>query len=139
MYETINFSFIMPAFKAKYLYQAIDSILNQSYRHFELIIVNDASPENLNDIVNQCKKNNIAIICILPPAYYELSEKQKHQCEFFREYCLENDIPLFDDFNNPFFMEHPELFFDNNHLNGEGAKIYTQQILEKIGPYVKSN
>ena len=53
MEETINFSFIMPAYKARYLYQAIDSILNQSYRHLELIIVNDASPEKLKDIVDQ--------------------------------------------------------------------------------------
>lgn len=47
----ISFSFIMPAYKAKYLYAAIESILKQSYRHFELIIVNDASPENLKDII----------------------------------------------------------------------------------------
>lgn len=45
------FSFVMPAYKAEYLSKAIDSILNQSYRNFELIIVNDASPENLERII----------------------------------------------------------------------------------------
>ena len=44
-------SFVLPAYKAKFLSQAIDSILNQSYPDFELIIVDDASPEDLQDIV----------------------------------------------------------------------------------------
>jgi len=44
-------SFVLPAFKARFLDQAIDSILNQSYPDFELIIVDDASPENLKIIV----------------------------------------------------------------------------------------
>lgn len=44
-------SFVLPAYKARFLGQAIESILNQSYPDFELIIVDDASPENLKDIV----------------------------------------------------------------------------------------
>ena len=46
------FSFVMPAYKVEYLAKAIDSILNQDHIDFELIIVNDASPENLKEIVN---------------------------------------------------------------------------------------
>lgn len=48
----VSYSFVMPAYKANYLRQAIDSILSQSYTEFELIIVNDASPEDLDSIVN---------------------------------------------------------------------------------------
>lgn len=44
-------SFVLPAYKARFLSQAIDSILNQSYPNFELVIVDDASPENLREIV----------------------------------------------------------------------------------------
>lgn len=50
--ETVKYSFVLPAYKAKYLKEAIDSILNQTYADFELIIVNDASPEDLDSIVN---------------------------------------------------------------------------------------
>jgi glycosyltransferase involved in cell wall biosynthesis len=49
--ETIKYSFVLPAYKANYLKEALDSILNQTYSEFELIIVNDASPENVEGIV----------------------------------------------------------------------------------------
>lgn len=49
--ETVKYSFVLPAYKAKYLKEAIDSILAQTYTDFELIIVNDASPENVDGIV----------------------------------------------------------------------------------------
>lgn len=48
----MKFSVTIPAYKAKYLKECIDSILSQTYSDFELIIVNDASPEDLDSIVN---------------------------------------------------------------------------------------
>ena len=43
----MKYSFVLPAFKNDYLKEAIDSILSQSYKDFELIIIDDASPYNL--------------------------------------------------------------------------------------------
>ena len=49
----IKFSILIPAYKAAYLQECIDSILGQTYKNLELIIVNDASPENVDSIVKK--------------------------------------------------------------------------------------
>ncbi len=45
-------SVVLPAYKLKFLRAAIDSILDQSFTNFELIIVNDASPEDLDTLLH---------------------------------------------------------------------------------------
>lgn len=49
--KTVKYSFILPAYKSHFFKDALDSILTQTYKNFELIIVNDASPEDLESIV----------------------------------------------------------------------------------------
>lgn len=45
-------SFILPAYKRRFLKEAIASILAQTYRDFELVVVDDCSPEDLKSIVD---------------------------------------------------------------------------------------
>lgn len=59
MAKEIKFSITIPAYKDRYLKETIDSVLAQTYQNYELIIVNDASPYNLNCIVNQYKDPRI--------------------------------------------------------------------------------
>jgi len=49
----MKFSFIMPAWKGRYLADAIRSIVEQTYSDWELVVVDDCSPEDLQSIVNQ--------------------------------------------------------------------------------------
>lgn len=58
-YEDVKFSILVPAFKAMFLEECIESVLNQTYKNFELIIVNDASPENLDEIVGRFDDDRI--------------------------------------------------------------------------------
>lgn len=53
------FSILIPAYKAQYLAECIDSILAQTYSNFELVIVNDASPQNLDEIVGRYHDDRI--------------------------------------------------------------------------------
>ena len=47
-------SFILPAYKRRFLKDAIDSILAQTCRDFELVVVDDKSPEGLYEIIKEC-------------------------------------------------------------------------------------
>jgi len=53
MKERIKFSVTIPAYKDRYLKETIDSVLAQTYQNYEIVIVNDASPYNLDSIVQQ--------------------------------------------------------------------------------------
>lgn len=55
----MRFSITIPAYKRKFLSEAIESCLAQSYQDFELIIVDDASPEDLESVVNSFKDSRI--------------------------------------------------------------------------------
>ena len=46
-------SFILPAYKRRFLKEAIDSILAQTCRDFELVVVDDKSPENLYAVIGE--------------------------------------------------------------------------------------
>lgn len=56
-------SFILPAYKARFLREAIASILAQTYRDFELIVVDDCSPQGLKAIVDEFDDPRLTYHC----------------------------------------------------------------------------
>ena len=54
-------SIIMPAYNAeKYIAEAIESVLKQTYTNWELIIVNDCSKDNTKEV---CEKTEEEVVC----------------------------------------------------------------------------
>lgn len=54
-----KFSVAIPAYKTKFLKAAIQSVLRQSFGDFELIILNDCSPEPVGEIVREFADSRI--------------------------------------------------------------------------------
>ena len=58
-------SVVMPVYNSEqYLIGAVDSILNQSYKNFEFIIVNDASTDSTSEILEEYRKKDRRIILL---------------------------------------------------------------------------
>lgn len=53
------FSVTIPAYKTAFLEEAIESILSQSFKDFEIIIVDDCSPNDIKSIVDKFTDNRI--------------------------------------------------------------------------------
>lgn len=61
--EMPKISVIMPAYNAeKYIKEAIDSILSQTYEDFELIVLNDCSKDRTEEIILTCADERIVYL-----------------------------------------------------------------------------
>ena len=63
--EKKRFSIIIPAYNVQeYVNKAIDSVLKQDFKDYELIIINDASTDKTEEVVKQYeeKYNNVKLI-----------------------------------------------------------------------------
>ena len=55
----MKFSILIPAYKAAFLEECINSCLHQTYSDYEIIIVNDCSPNKLEEIIGKFSDNRI--------------------------------------------------------------------------------
>jgi len=54
----MKYSIIIPVYNTeRYLKRCIDSVLNQDYQNYEIIIINDGSPDNCEEILKTYKNN----------------------------------------------------------------------------------
>ena len=63
--QNMTISIIVPAYNAEeHIEQCIESIENQTYKYFEIIVINDGSKDNTRIICENLQKkyNNIVLI-----------------------------------------------------------------------------
>ncbi len=60
--ESLVFTIVMPSYGVEaYIRDAIEDVLHQSYRRWELIVVDDASPDRTGAIAEECAANDTRI------------------------------------------------------------------------------
>ncbi len=57
----MKFTIAIPAYKAKFLQECIESVLEQNYNNFEVVIVNDNSPQGIEEIVETFNDKRIRL------------------------------------------------------------------------------
>jgi hypothetical protein len=91
------------------------------------------NPENLNcflNIIRLCQQKGVQLIVALPPDYILLPDRgHPYELTAIENLCSDYHIPVLNDCQSPFFLSHPELFYDELHLNYAGSKIYTRQFI----------
>lgn len=89
----------------------------------------------LDTLLRNAVSRGIPVVAFLPPHYYNTYHAQSHERAL--ALCHELSIPVIDNYNDPYYRAHSELFGDKDHLNHTGAQIYTAQLCDSIKRYFK--
>lgn len=136
----------MPAYNAgKYLKVAIDSILNQTYKNFELIIINDGSSDNTEEII--LSYNDPRIVYIKNEYNLKLIKTlnkgiDKAKGEFISRMDSDDQaLPNLFKSELKAFEKHPDVGIINTltyHMSEDGSRIRPNRQYFKISPEVCS-
>ena len=89
--------------------------------------------KHLTNIVQKCSENSIQLIIVKSPCCVDNLDfniwLETFGCEHKVLTIMEN--------KNLFWKEHPELYYDGNHLNSEGANILSNRVCERIKQIIK--
>ncbi len=125
-----NISVLMPAYNAdKYIGTAIQSILNQTYKSFELIIIDDCSSDNTWNIIQKFCKNDKRIIAYKNNSNINISKSLNIGLGFAKgKYIIRMDA---DDLSYPDRIEKQYMFMEKNPniiLSGSAMEVCDSEL-----------
>ena len=133
-FNTKTVSVVLPTYnRAEYLSKAIDSILNQTFQDFELIVVDDGSTDNTMDILKAylSKSDKIKVIRHIHNQGVSVSRNRGNQ------YATGKYIAIMDsdDFAYPSYLETVVAFMEKNPDVTVGVPMKNKFIEEKGVPF----
>ena len=84
-----------------------------------------AKLECIERIIQKCQARKIKIVICYPPTLNSFKKKDLPCVKAIKDLCRRYKAPCLIDYNNKFFQNHPELFYDNGHVNKNGAEKYS--------------
>lgn len=87
--------------------------------------------ERFSSVLKRAQKMGVRIVIVDSPKY-KLRTYENLSASKMQELCERYGVLYLDNSQLSYFLEHPELFNDANHLNDDGAKIYTKIVIGQI-------
>jgi len=87
-----------------------------------------------DELVNAFQEKGSQIFFVVSPNYGR-TVGNSSAIEYLRQKSKECNIPLFVYSNDTAFITKPDYFVDPDHLNVEGAEIFTRHLVRQIKPY----
>ena len=87
-------------------------------------------------IIQKCKARNIDIVICYPPTLNSFKQNNLPCVRAIEDLCHRYKTPCLIDYNNKDFQSHPELFYDNGHVNKDGADKYSLLLATNISHFL---
>jgi hypothetical protein len=78
-------------------------------------------------ILSIAKKRGVKVYVFVSP-WFVKCRRTPASVAMGKKICADFNVPFFDFSKNDYFLKHPELFHNPNHLNNNGAEVYTSLI-----------
>ena len=86
-------SLIIPVYGTeKYLRRCIESVINQNYKELEIILVNDCSPGNAEEIILEYQQENNIKLCYVAADEY-INDNLVVKCEIEDRNKYKGEVP----------------------------------------------
>jgi hypothetical protein len=100
---------------------------------FDTTHVTERRRAELTEFISICKARGITLIFFNPPNFLNKIDYEHFNIHKELVEIAENlGIIYFDDTQHPLFLSHPEYFYDNEHLNKDGAAVYTSLMINRL-------
>lgn len=83
---------------------------------------------HLENVVSLCRQHDILLVFVLSPRRHHDVEQEAWLVEVCRRY----DIPLINELHEPVYYSRDGVFFDDSHLSGCGATIFSQRVAAQL-------
>ncbi|MBG8553729.1 hypothetical protein [Hymenobacter guriensis] len=106
----------------------------------EFAIVDYKAKAKFLSFLMMCQAKNIKLILVYPPEYSEFQSiirNRKEIIDLYTRYANDFNIPFLDYSNHPLSRSR-RYFYNSQHLNKEGAEIFTQQFCRDLTTHLDS-
>ena len=93
--------------------------------HFQM---DSVKVRHLHHLVQLCRQHHVLPVFVLSPRRYHDADQEAWMIAF----CREQNITLINELHTPIYYQTDGLFFDESHLNGKGAKIFSQRVASQL-------
>lgn len=93
--------------------------------------LNEYTINNFENVLIKYVKADVPLIIVSSPCFRPDDNNLQ-----LKRICEKYNIPFIDDYDTPYFNNHPGLFKDGVHLNDDGAHEFTALFFEQLKPYL---
>lgn len=86
---------------------------------------------NLESVLKKYTSEKVPLVIVCSPHF-----RPKDNNKRLAILCDKYSIPFIDIYDTSYFNSHPELFYNGNHLNDDGAHVFTALLFEQLKPYL---
>ena len=95
---------------------------------FRPFTINNECKKYFNRIISICKKNCIEVVVASSPS---MSVSKGNFIDYVQTFCNKHEIPFYNWNGDTAYTKHSDLFYDIDHLNYEGANLFTKDFVKR--------